>query len=258
MRLLLIRHGDPDYRLDSLTEQGFREAKAFAACADELGIDELCVSPLGRARDTARFTAEKLGMRPTELDWLREFPAVIDLDACPQELRQAYGEHTFTEFRGAKRILWDMLPGYLAAHPELLDPEGWKRSDAAKHSDILAVWEHVTGEFERFLAERGYVREGAVFRVEHPSRRTAALFCHFGVSCALLAWLMNASPFLLWHAGCMQPSSLTELVTEEREEGLAVFRMLRFGDTSHLSRAGLRPSFAARFCETFDEPNERH
>ena len=30
MRLILIRHGDPDYVRDSLTEKGFREANLLA------------------------------------------------------------------------------------------------------------------------------------------------------------------------------------------------------------------------------------
>ena len=30
MKLLLIRHGDPDYTIDSLTEKGHREAQLLA------------------------------------------------------------------------------------------------------------------------------------------------------------------------------------------------------------------------------------
>lgn len=31
MRLIFIRHGEPDYEHDSLTEKGWREAKLLAA-----------------------------------------------------------------------------------------------------------------------------------------------------------------------------------------------------------------------------------
>ena len=48
MKLLLIRHGDPDYEIDSLTEKGHREAQLLAEkmqpCA---GKGFLCV-PAGR------------------------------------------------------------------------------------------------------------------------------------------------------------------------------------------------------------------
>ena len=29
MRLLIVRHGDPDYSIDSLTEKGWKEAAQF-------------------------------------------------------------------------------------------------------------------------------------------------------------------------------------------------------------------------------------
>ena len=35
MRILLIRHGDPDYSIDSLTETGWLEAEALS---DRIGI----------------------------------------------------------------------------------------------------------------------------------------------------------------------------------------------------------------------------
>lgn len=62
----------------------------------------------------------------------------------------------------------------------------------------------------------------------------------------------------LWHSTCAAPSSVTTLVTEERRKGIAYFRMGSFGATNHLYVAGEEPSFAARFCETFDCEEERH
>ena len=53
MRLILIRHGDPDYSIDSLTEKGWREAALLAKRAKDWQIDDAFVSPLGRARDEA-------------------------------------------------------------------------------------------------------------------------------------------------------------------------------------------------------------
>ena len=53
MRLLIIRHGDPDYALDSVTEKGSREADLLAERLSKLAIDAVYLSPLGRARRTA-------------------------------------------------------------------------------------------------------------------------------------------------------------------------------------------------------------
>ena len=54
------------------------------------------------------------------------------------------------------------------------------------------------------------------------------------------------------------PSSVTEVVTEEREKGSAYFRGLKIGDVSHLSMAGEQASFAARFCEVYSDMSQRH
>ena len=90
------------------------------------------------------------------------------------------------------------------------------------------------------------------------SEDTIALYCHFGVSCVMLSYLWGISPFSLWHSLMMAPTSVTELVTEEREKGKAYFRATRIGDVSHLYAGGEEPAFAGRYCETYDNWEERH
>ena len=86
MRILIIRHGDPDYSIDSLTEKGWREAGLLAPRMLKEHITAFYTSPLGRAQDTAKPTLDlyekETGSRPEikTLDWLHEFPARIDLD----------------------------------------------------------------------------------------------------------------------------------------------------------------------------------
>ncbi|MFR5295066.1 MAG: hypothetical protein ACLTF6_09935 [Clostridium sp.] len=113
-------------------------------------------------------------------------------------------------------------------------------------------------EFDRLLAFHGYEREGLYYRAVRPNRDTIVLFCHFGVECVLLSHLLHVSPMPLWHGLCAAPSSVTTIYTEERRQGIASFRANAFGDISHLYAAGEEPSFAARFCETWDNENERH
>mgnify|MGYP003231748075 CR=1 FL=1 len=54
MRLLIVRHGDPDYSIDSLTEKGWKEAEYLSERLSKLDVKDFYVSPLGRAKDTAR------------------------------------------------------------------------------------------------------------------------------------------------------------------------------------------------------------
>ena len=59
MKILIVRHGDPDYSIDSLTEKGWKEAEYLSERLCRLDVKEFCVSPLGRAKDTASFTLKK-------------------------------------------------------------------------------------------------------------------------------------------------------------------------------------------------------
>ena len=111
---------------------------------------------------------------------------------------------------------------------------------------------------DEVLLNHGYRHEGDLFRAERPNRDSILFFCHFGVECVILGHLLGISPMPLWHGACALTTSVTTLVTEERRRGIASFRMCGFGDVSHLTAAGMEPSFAARFCETWDCAEERH
>ena len=116
----------------------------------------------------------------------------------------------------------------------------------------------VIDNFDALLADHGYVREGNCYRADRPNEDTIVLFCHFGLECVLLSHLLHISPVLLWHGTCAAPTSVTTVNTEERRDGIAHFRMSAFGDISHLYTAGQEPAFAARFCEIFSNPDQRH
>ena len=72
MKILIIRHADPNYEIDSLTERGFKEANLLSDKLLNENITKIYTSPLGRAKDTAAPIAKKLGIEPKVLDWLAE------------------------------------------------------------------------------------------------------------------------------------------------------------------------------------------
>ena len=78
MKLLIVRHGDPDYTIDSLTEKGWKEVEFLSEKLSKLDIKDFYVSPLGRAKDTASLTLKKMNRTATECDWLREFDVLIN------------------------------------------------------------------------------------------------------------------------------------------------------------------------------------
>ena len=60
MKILFVRHADPDYDIDSLTETGWKEAEALSDRLVKLDVKKFYCSPLGRAKDTASLTLKKL------------------------------------------------------------------------------------------------------------------------------------------------------------------------------------------------------
>ena len=253
MRLLFIRHGDPDYVHDTLTEKGHKEAALLAERAEDLHLGECYVSPLGRAQATAGYSMKKLGRTAKTLGWLQEFPAQVDLNQAPQ-LLEAFPNAKMEDGKYAPHIVWDVMPSYWEKFSECMDPIRWRECEICRNSDTVEIYDYVTGEFDKLLAEHGYIRDGRCYKVERESTDTLTFFCHFGLTCVLLSHLWEISPFLLWHSLALAPTSVTEVVTEERQKGLACFRGLKIGDVSHLVLGDEPVSTAARFCEIYSGP----
>jgi broad specificity phosphatase PhoE len=241
MRLLMIRHGDPDYLKDSLTEKGWREAELLSNRIAYMGVKEIYMSPMGRAKDTASLTLKKMHRTGIILPWLREFYAPI-----------------MDEKSGKKHCPWDWLPAEWTRVDAYYDKDLWYKDATMQAGNVIKEAERVYTGLDEVLKRHGYEREGEIYRVARPNTDTIVLFCHFGVTCVMLSHLLGVSPIVLWQGLCSAPSSVTILTTEERRKGIACFRMNAFGDTSHLYAGKEEPSFAGRFCETYNNMDERH
>jgi probable phosphoglycerate mutase len=236
MRILIIRHGDPDYANDTLTEKGHREAKLLAEKLKNEKIDYIYSSPLGRARHTCDYTAKALGMedKVVEKEWLKEF-------GCPVVLPSGRARHS----------TWDMLPTEWAENSIAYDTENWYKHYAYEDGILEKRVRAVYDGLDEVLKNHGYEREGKLYKTAQGHDKTIAFFCHFGLEMLLLSRLFNASPIPLWQHFTALTSSVTTVYTEERRKGIVSFRCAGFGDTGHLYAGGETPSFAARFCEVY-------
>ena len=181
MRILLLRHGEPDYSTDSLTAKGKREAALLSRRLSMYHIRDFYCSPLGRARETAEYTLKALGREAVTLDWLAEFRA-----------------RYFDPEAGRERIPWDMKPRIWTDRPELMDPENWADSPVYAGGNVRQIWDETTQGMDRLMAQYGFRKDGPVWLCEKNQRETIALFCHFGISMAILGYLTNLSPVPLW------------------------------------------------------------
>ena len=92
MRLYIIRHADPDYPNNTITEAGHAEARALAQRLAGEGLTRLYSSPLGRAQDTAAYTAEATGLQLSIEPWTSELKA-LRMPAGPLEGGMLWDAH---------------------------------------------------------------------------------------------------------------------------------------------------------------------
>ena len=231
MQLIFIRHGEPNYAIDSLTEEGFLEADLLAKriVNEHWPVTDIFQSPLGRAQDTARPTLKALNREAETCPWLREF-------SC--------GEYTPPDgSRDTKKTPWDFYPDYWTADPKLGDRDAWTQADVMQlmPENVADRFAEVKNGLDEVLARYGYHRENGYYRVDENAQRDAELvfFCHLGLAGVACGHLLNVAPPVLWHGFFLPASSVTVLNTEERQGDIAGFRCQVMGDTQHL-RAGDR------------------
>ncbi len=238
MKIVICRHGDPDYEHDSLTEKGRREAELLSERIAKLHVKAFYVSPLGRAKDTAQPTLNKMNAAAEELPWLHEFKGVV-------------------MSKGKITSCWDRKPSYWTKIDKYYSYDKWTDTPLMKFSNVKAEFEKVAKGVDALLEKHGYIHRRRYFEAVNSNHDTIVLFCHFAVEAVIISYLTGISPMPLWHHFVALPSSVTTLVTEEREKGIATFRCMEFASLSHLYSAGEEPAFAARFCECYED-DTRH
>lgn len=236
MRIVFVRHGEPDYEHDSLTEKGFREADLLAPRVAKWDVKQFYCSPLGRAQRTCEH-AMQLITPPRDViiyDWLREFPIPVK----------------DTEKDGM-RLAWDFLPDKWADDELMTDKDDWWKSPLMQNPELKPYYDKVVKGLDELIESYGYKRNGHYYDVVKHSDDTIVIFCHFGIISFMMSHLINVSPVNLLHGFCMQPTSVTVLNTEERDGEHAFFRCHMYGDTQHLHDGGEPISHYAYFAEIF-------
>ena len=235
MKIMFVRHAEPWYAIDSLTEKGHREAELLSRRLCKLDVKAFYTSPLGRARETGRYTLEKLGREAEVLPWLAEFR----------------GKSIDPE-NGNTRIPWDYKPSIWMDRKDLRDIDTWLDDPLMAEGNVAEIWRETTTGLDALLAKHGYIRDGHIYRAEDNKPETIVLFCHFGIMMACLSHLIGITPVNLWHGFCTQPSSVTTVVTEERVKGEVSWRCMQLGDISHLYAGDEPYSTAALYSECYD------
>ena len=176
MRIVFVRHGEPDYEHDCLTEKGRLQALAAAERLREEEISEIWSSPLGRAAETAAAASEALGLPVRTLDFMREV-----------HWGSRDGSPLFADGHP-----WDIADELARQGISLTDP-AWREHPFFRNNRVCDSVDLVEKGIDEWLLELGYRREGAYYRCirEDSGQKTVALFSHGGSSCAAMGHMLN-------------------------------------------------------------------
>ena len=222
MYLYFVRHGKPDYETDTLLPEGVRQAESAARRLSYSGIDRIYSSPMGRAQETARPTAELLGLPVTVLPWARELEGeskTLWPDGVPTRLSKVDPLYYYTEDK--RRMT-----------PE----EALEKVEAFNDSGFPERYHEISEGLDALLLENGYRRtpEG-YYLAEAPNDRHVALFCHCAMQRVMLSHLFNIPYNFL--AATLQANftGITVLFFPSEGQGkLTVPQVMAYGDVGHI------------------------
>lgn len=221
MDITLIRHGEPEWVRDGLnvvdpplTERGRMQAEQVAVALAGEQFDEVVVSPLRRARQTAAPLLASLGRAEVIEPFLHEIREP-DWHGTPLELsRTAYAE----ERSRAAEERWTGLQGGGEAPRDFV--------------------ERVRAGATEYWAARGMYRAKQtlpVWHLDQPIHRVA-IVAHAGTNGVLLCHLLGLDPVPWeWDRFVTQHASITRLTSMEMRDG-HTFSLTRLSDVEHLPK----------------------
>lgn len=233
MYLYLLRHGEPDYTTDTLTETGWHQAELLAKRMRISGLDRIYCSPMGRAQQTAEPTAKLLGLPVETRYWAREL-----------------GEEAKTRYPDGNPKVIATLPGsyfFAPEHRKLSQEEALRTMECFTDNDYAGRYEEISRGLDELLAENGYVRnERGLYGLKTPSDAHIGLFCHGGMMRILLSHLFDIPCTRLVRAAQGHFTGVTVIYFPSAGEGEAAPQLVSYGDVGHLYEDGAALSHYTR------------
>ncbi|MBR6303181.1 MAG: histidine phosphatase family protein [Lachnospiraceae bacterium] len=215
MRLLFVRHGEPDYEKDCLTPTGVLQAKNCAKRLLRENIDEIYSSPMGRARQTAEETAKLLDKEVTVLDYMYEI--WWGGEGIPEE------GHLWT--------LGDMLTTDVNFDYYTSD---WKKHPFFEKNYCMEFYNKITGKIDEFLLSYGYRHDGRRFYCDTDENKNIAIFSHGGSGACTMSHILSLP---LPYFASVFPYDFTSVIIIELPVNKGSFvrpRMELFNDAAHI------------------------
>lgn len=221
MEIVLIRHGEPEWVREGLavnnpplTELGHRQAERLAAAIGAEAFDEILVSPLVRARQTAAPLLDLLGRNELIDPWLEEIRDPMWHGSPAEKAAEAYAE----------------LKGRRAE-------DRWHGLEGGE--SIREFVTRIRAGASSFLGDRGVVRSDAdlpIWQIAEPGARIA-LVAHAGTNSVTIGHLLGLEPTPWeWDRFVLGHTSVSRVEAMELDDGYT-FTLTKLSDLEHLDKA---------------------
>lgn len=221
MDLLLIRHGQPNWAPDqvarndpSLTDLGREQAKRIAHRLSSLDrVDEIWVSPMRRAAQTAFPISDELGQEPETFEWLEEIKNPPEWEGTPVEqvdrILAESSQRTIDE-------MWDGLPG--------------GESFRSFHDRVVTGLSETLDSHGIHPMNPGH-RD--LWKVDDPDKRVV-IVAHAGTNTVILGHLLGLEPVPWEWERFRQPHTGVARLTSVKISTGWAFSLRQSGNVSHL------------------------
>lgn len=220
MRIVLIRHGDPNYEKDCLTELGHKQVKVAAQRLLKEDIEEIYSSPLGRARQTAQAFSEASGIKEIKiLDFMQEIRFGSEGALYDNKWNPWLGVHS------------------LVQEGKDLQSDDWRNYPVFKENFATIDADKIAVETDKWLEGLGYKREGKYYRNTRSDdeEKTIAVFCHGGSSAAFMARVLNQTFPYMCGVLLRFPHTTITVLRFDRRPGLLTLPVIELlNDHRHL------------------------
>ncbi len=222
MKIIFVRHGDPNYANDCLTELGHKQAAAAAERLAHEKIDAFFSSSCGRARETCEYIADRHGKKSEVqiLDFIREM---------------AWGAKDENDHLYASGHPWKTATKIVEDGGNIMS-ENWRDEEPFVRNRVVECCNNVGRDFDKWLEELGYTREGKYYRVGVPKYKTVLLTSHGGSSSAVLSHFFGLPFSFVCYAIRQDFTAITTVTLSDESGTLAAPRFGIVNDARHIER----------------------
>lgn len=220
VNIYYVRHGDPNYELDTLTELGHHQAELTGKALKDIPFDTIYVSTSGRALLTCSYLTKLINKEPIKLDWMLE----------------AKAWNNFASFNKTfNRNSWIYHNDYLLEKMKQLQNEEKWYEDKDFLPNVKQGIERFASSVDEWLLSMNIVhdRYNKTFTSIGDTPKNIILFAHEGAGTGFMSSIMDFNyAYFISNYPRIDCCSITQI--QITLDGNTKNRFVKYNDTNHL------------------------